>query len=214
MSNVLVTFDFDGTLGDTYPLFREAFDDAARVLGTTFYRREEEAHIRTLEAMDVLRFHGIPADSVTAFVDLVRRGMDARRRQAALFPGISELLEQLSKTEHSLGLISSNSKQLVEAALGRHFALFGYRLFNVSLKAKGAVLRQAGSSESSKPALCYLGDEIRDAHAAQAAGIPFAGVLWGYNTEASLRQAGCATILRCPADIWSFVLDLQDKTRT
>ena len=47
----------------------------------------------------------------------------------------------------------------------------------------------------------YVGDEIRDAQAAQAAGIPFRGVAWGYTAPSALQPHCDAPLLERPEDL-------------
>jgi phosphoglycolate phosphatase len=49
-------------------------------------------------------------------------------------------------------------------------------------------------------ALC-IGDEVRDAEAARAAGIPFAAVTWGYTSEPALRAQNPAHLFQSLPDL-------------
>ena len=60
------------------------------------------------------------------------------------------------------------------------------------------MLRRAAVSAS---AALFVGDEIRDAEAARAAGVPFGAVAWGYTSTAALRA-------QTPAHFFERVEDL------
>jgi len=208
---MLVVFDFDGTLADTYALFREAFNDAARELNVSPYRIEDEAHIRTLEATDVLRFHGVGPRVAAEFIGLLRKGMDARRDEARLFSGISDVLLHLIQEGQCLALLSSNSPSLIQTSLGELTMHFAIQRFDVPLREKANALRWVSGAKSSQ--VCFIGDEIRDASAATEADVPFGAVCWGYNSEAALRKAGAFEILHHPSDIEWFVRNLSTAPR-
>jgi phosphoglycolate phosphatase len=208
---MLVVFDFDGTLADTYALFRLAFNDAARELNVTPYRTEDEAHIRMLEAADVLRYHGVGSGVAAEFVGLLRKGMEARRDEARLFPGISDVLLHLVQEGQCLALLSSNSPSLIQTSMGQLTMHFPIQRFDVPLGEKASVLRKVSDAKSSQ--VCFIGDEIRDASAATEADVPFGAVCWGYNSESALRKAGAVEILHHPSDIERFVRNLSTAPR-
>ena len=201
---MFVVFDFDGTLADTYPLFRQSFDEVASQFDVSPYRVADEAYIRTLEASNVLRFHGIAPDLMGVFVMRLREGMEKRKEQARLFPGVSEILRRLVANGHSLGILSSNSYSLAVSSLGGLIDVFAHREFDVSLRDKAGALTKLRDSKASD-GICSIGDEIRDLLAAETAQVPFAAVSWGYNTIASLCSYGLEKVLDQPSDIMKFV---------
>jgi phosphoglycolate phosphatase len=212
--NLFVAFDFDGTIADTYAIFRQAFNDAAQAMGVQSYRVEDEPHIRSLEAVDVFRLHGIEPPAFAPFVQLLRNGMELRRAQAKMFDGIPEVLNTLLREGIHLGLISSNSRTLVASILGRHFSNFEFQVFDVSLADKVVALKETALRYASAAVMCYVGDEIRDAKAAQAANIPFVSVTWGYNTGTSLRRAGCDMCIDKPGKLGEFLINWQRDLHT
>jgi phosphoglycolate phosphatase-like HAD superfamily hydrolase len=54
----------------------------------------------------------------------------------------------------------------------------------------------------------YVGDEIRDVHAAQAAGVPVVAVTWGYNNVHVLTESKPDKIVFDPSEIGAAVKDL------
>lgn len=59
-----------------------------------------------------------------------------------------------------------------------------------------------------------IGDMAPDCIAAKACGIPAIGVLWGTGTEEELREAGCDTIVRTPAELSKALLGLAVGSRS
>ncbi len=206
---MLVAFDFDGTLADTYPIFRDAFDDAARKLGTTPYRRAEENYIRTLEAIDVLRFHDVGPDLMEQFIESLRQGMECRREKAQLFPNIREALNDLTQSGNNLALLSSNSLVLARASLDGLNDLFVSQRFDIPLQEKTAELRRMSCSSQAVSGFCYIGDEFRDQIAARSAEVTFAAVSWGYNTPWLSRESSSCRLLHDPRDIAPYIRGLR-----
>ncbi len=201
---MFIVFDFDGTIADTYPIFREAFNEAAARFDVSPYRVSDEGYIRTLEASEVLRFHGIEPDLMGVFVMLLREGMEKRKEQAKLFSGVSEIISDLLAEGHSLGILSSNSRSLAATSLGDLMDFFVHRQFDVSLRDKAGALATLRDSKASD-GICSIGDEIRDLLAAEKTQVPFAAVSWGYNTIDALRSYGLKNVLNHPSDILKFV---------
>lgn len=195
---MFLVFDFDGTLADTHTAFREAFDEAARMMRVQLFRMQDEDYLRTLEASDVLRAHGILPGQFADFTGLLKQGMESRRSHIRLVPGVDDALFALEKMKIPLGLITSNSESLVRSVLAEQSELFAYLRFDVSINAKAAVLASAASDHAHFGPLQYVGDEIRDFRAAVAANVAFSAVTWGYNTEDSLRKQGCEKFIRHP----------------
>jgi phosphoglycolate phosphatase len=89
----------------------------------------------------------------------------------------------------TVAVVTSDSEENARRALGplvsciSHFAC-GASLFGKARKFR-QVMRAAGISAE---ATLAVGDEVRDAEAAKAAGIDFAGVAWGYATADALAR--------------------------
>ena len=85
------------------------------------------------------------------------------------------------------------------AALIYHYAC-GASLFGKSPK-----LRQVLKRYGMRPGeALYVGDEVRDAEAAQAVGIAFAAVSWGFATPEALRRQAPDRLFASIADIAAF----------
>jgi len=89
----------------------------------------------------------------------------------------------------TIAVVTSDSEENTRRALGSlvsrisHFAC-GASLFGKARKFR-QVMRAAGVPAA---ATLTIGDEVRDAEAAKAAGIDFAGVAWGYATTDALAR--------------------------
>jgi phosphoglycolate phosphatase-like HAD superfamily hydrolase len=89
----------------------------------------------------------------------------------------------------SFGILTSNASENVELFLEAHGirGLFDFISSTSKLTGKSRHLRAICKTFSLRPQeMLYVGDEIRDLKASQKAGVPVAGVTWGFNSRESL----------------------------
>jgi phosphoglycolate phosphatase len=188
----LAIFDFDGTLADSFPWFLEIVNDVADRFG---FRRIEEHEVDTLRGYDVrgmIRHLRTPAWKLPLIARHMRARMAADIDRITLFPGVGELLRALHGHGVTIAIVTSNSEANVRRVLGpTNAALVRYYGCGASLLGKRSKLRRVLRA-SGIPAVdaVKIGDEIRDLHAARAAGMAFCGVGWGYTHARALAAHG------------------------
>lgn len=199
----LVIFDSDGTLADTLPWMRSQFNELAVEHGFRRVEPHEYEHFRDLQGMALLRELGLPLWKLPRVVSAMRRRMAEHTGEFTLFPGISEVLERLTRAGVQLAMVSSNSRVNVERVLGAENVKRMARLnCGVSMFGKAAQLRQV-TRQCGVPReqVIYIGDELRDGAAATQAGIAFGAVTWGQHSEETLRAQHPAEIFTTPNEI-------------
>jgi phosphoglycolate phosphatase len=184
----LAVFDLDGTLADSFPWFMEVVNDVADRFG---FRRIEAHEVDTLRGYDaraMIRHLRTPAWKLPLIARHMRARMAADLHRIPLFPGVDTLLRGLRDAGVTVAIVTSNSEANVRrllgpenAALVRHFAC-GASLLGKRRKLR-RVLRASGIPARDA---VKIGDEIRDLHAARAAGMAFYAVGWGYTHAAAL----------------------------
>lgn len=199
----LVMFDFDGTLADTLPWCRSMFNQLA---DRHRFRRVEEheyEEFRELSGRELLRRLGLPLWKLPLAVRSMRALMNEHARDLKLFPGTAHALKTLSNSGILLGIVTSNSRENVDAILGNaNGSLVNFYSCGASMFGKAPKLRAVvrASKVPSAEAL-YVGDELRDADAAREAGIAFGAVAWGQHRPASLKAAGPAEFFETIGDL-------------
>lgn len=208
MSQPLVLFDFDGTLADSFHLFLDAWTHAAqrhrfRAVDTTDLDR-----LRRMSARDIVAEAGLPLWKLPAVVATMRAYVRERADEVRLFDGVPEALHALKADGVRIGLVTSNARDTVERVLGDecrrlidHWGC-GASLFGKAAKTR-RVMKTAGATAARTVS---VGDELRDLDVAQALGLDFVAVAWGYT--APDRFAGLPGVRLCatPADLPALVL--------
>jgi phosphoglycolate phosphatase len=208
MSYKLAIFDFDGTLADSFDFFVASHNILARRHGFAELDPARIDEYRGQEPRELMRRHGVPMWKLP-FIAKDFMGMMAHNVEGIrLFDGIADALHSLSASGVDLAIVTSNSLENVRRVIGnealqriRHIesgaSIFGKRRrLERVLKTANVDRRQA----------IYIGDQATDAQAAQAAGIAFGAVRWGYATAAALER-------RSPAMTFGHVSELQHIAR-
>lgn len=185
----LAIFDFDGTLADTFGWFSRTIEEVGRRYGLDPGAAPLE-EMRRLSAREVIQRLRIPAWKLPLVARDMRRRAALGVDEMRLFDGVEEMLAQLDQAGVALAVVSSNSEVAVRGVLGpanaarfRHFSC-GAGIFGKATAFR-KVVRRVGAS----PVIC-IGDELRDAEAARAAGLAFGAVAWGYTEREALRARG------------------------
>lgn len=185
----LVIFDFDGTLADSFPWAISVVNQYAERYRFKRIAPEDHTLLRSYDARKLMRHLGVRMWRVPGMARDVRKRMAKEIDKISLFPGTSEMLQALADAGITLAMVSSNSEANVRAVLGPantlRFTFFdcGASVFGKAPKLKSVMKKCRVAPESA----LLIGDEIRDAHAAQKAGMAFGAVAWGYTTPEAMR---------------------------
>jgi phosphoglycolate phosphatase len=119
-----------------------------------------------------------------------RRLMAGQIDMIALFPGVADLFERLSKEGFALAIVTSNSGANVRRVLGRKtMGLVAACEGGVSIFGKRAKLRKVlRLTDIHSAQAIFIGDEIRDIEAARDAGIASGAVTWGFTDTDTLKS--------------------------
>ena len=199
----LAIFDFDGTLADSFPWFVEIFDLVADRYRFKRLDRSSLDRLRGLSARELIALCGVPAWKLPFIAAHVRRLAAREAQRIPLFNGAGEMLEALRAAEVATAIVTSNSEANVRTILGpRLSVLVDHYACGASMFGKASKLREAlrASGVAAREAIC-IGDELRDIDAAEAEGIAFGAVGWGYTDLAALAARRPAEVFAQMADI-------------
>lgn len=190
-------FDFDGTLADTAPDMVLALNRWLAARNRAAVEYEQVRMLCSGGSRALLNFCGIGEEPwPDAVADYLQHYEDTGYRQTALFPGVADALTALADAGWCWGIATNKPRRyfapIAERLLSRWqpAALIARNDDNLPAKPHPATLLAAAQQCGAAPAACvYIGDDLRDGAAAQAAGMPFIAVTWGYWQPEQWQQA-------------------------
>ncbi len=203
----LAIFDFDGTLADSWPWFLEQLGEAAERFGIRRVAPEEIDELRRLSSHEILQSLRVPLWKLPGIASHFRKVALAQADRIRLFPGIADMLRTLHARGLHLAIASSNDEQVVRSVLGAGLAdLIGRFECGASMFGKATrITRLLKALGLTSDQAVLIGDETRDADAAQEAGVAAAAVLWGYGDADAFTGAALVARFRHPEEIVAFL---------
>lgn len=184
-----VLFDLDGTLADTAPDLAAALNRLREEQGLAPIAIDRVRPFASAGARGLVHigFGAKPGDSE---YDALRESFleyygDRTCVETQLFPGIAELLQELSRRAIPWGVVTNKATRFTERILAKlrlapDCVVCGDTTEH--LKPHPAPMLHAAEQLALPPRDCtYLGDDLRDIQAAHAAGMRGVGVEWGYH---------------------------------
>jgi phosphoglycolate phosphatase len=207
-----VFFDLDGTLTDPKVGITVSIQYAMERLGADVPESDELTWCigpPLLESLAAL----VGADQSEEALRLYRERFSVSGLyENTVYPGISEVLSQLSKSGLQLCVASSKPRIYVGEIL-EHFELSGYfeKIFGSELDGtrgdKSELLRFAlAESRANSSTSMMVGDRKHDVIGATNNDMHAIGVLYGYGSEDELKQAGARHLVDTPQDLISLLL--------
>lgn len=188
----LVLFDFDGTLGDTFPWFVNAINQLADELRFRRVPANEVEPLRARGPRQIVKDLGVSWWKLILIARRLRQRMAEDSAQIRPFHGVPEMIARLATKGVAIGVVTSNTERNVRAILGPEAAArITYWACRTSLFGKASRFRALLRRTKLSPGeVVCVGDELRDHEAARRVGIDFAAVSWGFNNRAALLAAG------------------------
>ena len=202
---MIIAFDLDGTLSDPILGIATSLNHALEKLGYP-----------TKAQSDLEKFVGPPLQEIFAELlndnnpDLVSDGISFFReryfdigfKENVLYPGIIDMLTELTDDGHTL-YVATSKKQTIAHSVTDHFDIT--RFFKAILgcglsKKKHELLDEIKTFETAKP-MVMVGDRMHDMEAGKTSGYYCIGVSWGYGSQTELLNAGAHTICESPHQI-------------
>lgn len=201
-------FDIDGTLIDTLDMYMPAMIEVLRKHGYPVAPEKEEETMHRLfgiTGVDALRIYGVKEADIAPMVKEWFALSYQREDRVKILTGIPETLQTLATQGKQLAVATSKLRSEY-AHFKKQFAFA--QLFDTVITSDDTAkhkpdpepLLAAMKKMGADPATAvYVGDTINDLKAAQAAGIKFAGALYGSADPDSIRKADFP--LTTPADL-------------
>ena len=210
----IVLFDLDGTLTDAAPGIVNCLKYALDDMGI---EHPDDATIRSFlgPPLDITfrEYFGLtPEQSRAGIVKYRERYHDVGELENAVYPGIPEVLQQL--TDAGAVLAVSTSKPTVSATrileyfeLAQYFAFIGGAALDTSRDTKALVIAHTLEELAEQgvdvvaSTKTMVGDREHDVLGAAQFDIPTIGVLWGYGSREELDEAGAVRVVKTPDEL-------------
>jgi len=202
-SNTVVIFDFDGVICDSFHQFVEVFNDLTPYYNLTKLNNKD--NYAKFNTEDVLKEHGVSAWKLPFVATHMRRNLKAHLLTMQTFPGIKESIEEMVSEGIVVGILTSNSEELVSKFLQAHgltdfqFIYSGSSVFGKAKSLK-EISKRLGTTD-----IFYIGDEVRDIKAADEANVKSIAVTWGFHSKELLESAQPDAIALAPNELLSLI---------
>ena len=208
MSYDVILFDLDGTLTDSAEGIINSVVYALERMGIPYTDKRELRRFVGPPLQDAFRdYYGLSEDGVTNAVQTFREYFTEKGiYENAVYDGVPEMLDELQKAGYTLAVATSKPEAFAEQILA-YFGLSKYFTVVAGASMGGTsnpiVMRKALQKLCTEPSdrVLMIGDREHDVLGAKDVGLPSLGVLYGYGSEAELREAGADFIARTPQEI-------------
>lgn len=197
----ILLFDFDGTISDSFELLLEI---AHNITGIPPFDKNEIDRLRAMPLPRVFRELKIPVLKLPKLIVEGRQQMRERISELHPIDGIPEALRQLREDGHELNIMTSNGPDGVYEFLKANNleGLFSNVYGDVPLFSKASAINKLIKKRRLEKKDCfYIGDELRDIHAARRAGIRCVPVGWGFQVAATLKAKKTYAFAEVPAQL-------------
>ena len=196
-------FDFDGTIADT---FETSIVIINRLSAQFNYKRIEPHEVNTIKdlpAHKIVRYLRIPIVKLPMILAKGREAMRSEIDSVQPSAGLSEVLQVLYSKNLPMGILTSNSLEVVNDFLRRNkLQFFGFIHGYSSIWGKAKLLKSLMDKYHLSPNdLVYIGDETRDIQAAKRLGVRSAAVTWGYNSYSALKACTPDYLIDHPTEL-------------
>lgn len=199
-----LVFDFDGTIANTLENIVEVYNDIAPRFGCRKVSDSDLERIKSGRPEDFMHEFGISYLKLPLLAWMIRKKVKKNVAHVPLQNGIKDVLKNLHEAGIHLAILTSNSKENVEAFLQKNDLsdIFDFILSHKSVFGKGAPLLKLKTKIKD---LVYIGDEVRDIEAAKKAGVLSVGVSWGFQTEAAMKKASPDHLFNKPQELMTLI---------
>ena len=192
----LIVFDWDGTVIDSPAAIVECMQAASRELGLAIPEARRASHVIGLGLHDAMKIVApdLPGERYPEYVASYRRHFLAREDVMRPFPGMPQLLEQLSNTR-LLAIATGKSRRGLERSLDatgvrRHFAASRCADETTPKPHPAMLLELMEELGVEAHGVLMIGDTSHDMEMARAAGVDGLAVTFGAHNEHELRACG------------------------
>jgi phosphoglycolate phosphatase len=209
MAYDIILFDIDGTLCDPGTSIIESARYALSKLGIN---ETDEQALRRFVGPPLEHsfrdYYGLDENTTNQAVAIFRTNLKNEGiKLYSAYNGIPKLLNELSRSGKTLGIVTSKIEHIARMALEAtglidYFVVIGAQQPNEVVKKEeilSRVMQKLGTAQNSS--IVMVGDRMHDIEAAKAHGVDSIGVLYGYGTIKELTDEGATHIAKDANDL-------------
>jgi phosphoglycolate phosphatase len=203
-----IIFDFDGTIADTLSAIVGLVNDHAHEFNIKPLDDHDVEELRGMSNVEIIKKFKVPLVKVPYLVLKAQKELNQRIDQMKLFPGIRELVLDLSSIGFRLGILTSNSRENVKKFLrAQQLDVFDFIHAEQNFFGKNwALLHLLKKYNLRKDEAIYVGDEVRDIEACHKVGMPVIAVSWGFHRKNILEAKHPTFLVSSAAEIMDIVV--------
>jgi phosphoglycolate phosphatase len=188
MQNILI-FDYDGVLVDSLQIFMREFLRACRQENVQSITTENDfLHLFDNNMYESMMNLGMTRKTILRVVTIVKKALLRNESKIHLFPGISETLHHLAKTNILL-ISTSNDTEVVQQFMdSRNLNVFA-DIYGSDREPSKIKKIQAIKTSYVGNQVFYIGDTKGDILEGKQAGINTVAVTWGWHEKHHLQAA-------------------------
>lgn len=207
-----VIFDLDGTLADSLHDIADAMNQTLTHFNYPIYPYEDYKYfvgngLRNLVTQCLPEGKNSEKEIDEALSVMMKNYGENYVSKTKLYPGISELLDELTARGYKMAVLSNKADELTQRicevllSKWKFEMILGANDMYPRKPAPDAALFIAKKMGISSWKFLYLGDTNVDMKTADAAGMYAVGVTWGFRTRKELEENGARVIIDQPADL-------------
>jgi HAD superfamily hydrolase (TIGR01549 family) len=212
MTIKVIFFDFDGTIADTLNSIVGITNRLAVEFGHQPIATAEITQLKNLSSRQIIKQSGISILKFPLLIAKVKAELNTEISKIQPFPEIKPTLIELRNRVDRVGILSSNSKENIQAFLELNDMdyLFDFIYTEAALFGKSRIIKRILKQEKIRPEeSVYIGDETRDIEAAKRSQVTAIAVSWGFNSAAALAAYHPDFLVQKPPEIIAAIEKLQ-----
>ena len=205
---MIVIFDFDGTIADSFPVFVTCMNHLSREFGYDELKDSIELRQKGIQRI-ALEDMKVPRALWLTYAHRLREEIKNRYHQIPLFPAVRSLIKEIMP-RHTVGILSINSEAIIRNTLDNEGLHVDFLFPDVSFSEKAGVLSEIIRQNSRPtPEFIYVCDECRDIEASKKAGIQVVAVTWGFDPKEILEQNHPDYLIDNPSELLTLLNQLE-----
>ena len=200
---MVLIFDFDGTIADTFNLYIDVMRKIYREYNFKYIDDDDIELCRAMTSKEIIQYLGISPLQIPMIAHRIRGDFTQRMKEQKIFTGVDSVLESLKQEGHKLFILSSNSEENINIFLGlNNITQFDAVFSKSSIFGKSGIIKKIiNKNKIITDDVYYIGDETRDIEAAKKINIKSIAVTWGYNNRKALLDKNPDYIIDKPQQL-------------